>query len=112
MVIVFKTPKLSKECTKERLTVKSYGAERAKLLKRRLSELAAANILEDLRPLHQARCHELKGNRKGQLSVDLDGPYRLIFEPAHNPVPKKPDGGLDWKKVTEIRILGVEDTHE
>lgn len=43
--------------------------------------------------------------------MDLDGPYRLIFEPADDPVPTKDDGGLDWSRVTTIRALGVEDTH-
>ncbi|WP_229548556.1 hypothetical protein [Nostoc sp. CHAB 5836] len=50
-------------------------------------------------------------NRAGQLSLDLDGPYRLIFEPADQPIPLKPDGGLDWDKVTAVEILGVENTH-
>jgi proteic killer suppression protein len=54
----------------------------------------------------------LTGNRARQLSLDLDHPYRLIFEPAHNPIPRKDDGGLDWSKVTAIIIIGVEDTHE
>ena len=58
------------------------------------------------------RCHELTGNRKGQLSVDLDGPYRLIFKTAHNPLPRKEDGGLDWERVTAIVVLGVDNTHE
>ena len=57
------------------------------------------------------RCHELTGDRKGTLSIDLDGPYRLIFEPAENPPPVKTDGGLAWELVTAIRILEVEDTH-
>jgi proteic killer suppression protein len=52
-----------------------------------------------------------QGKRKGQLSVDLDHPYRLIFVVNHDPVPVLPDGGLDWSKVTAIKILGVEDTH-
>ncbi len=91
--------------------LKRFGTKRTKLLKRRLSELAAAAVLEDLRNLPQARCHELKGWHKGYLSVDLDHPYRLIFEPANNPIPKKSDGGLDWTKINEIRIIGVEDTH-
>jgi proteic killer suppression protein len=69
-------------------------------------------VLEDLRDLPQARCHELHGKRKGQLSVDLDGPYRLVFKPANDPLPKKSDGGLDWTRVTAIMIIGVEDTHE
>ena len=112
MVIIFKTTKLKKECNNENLLVKRFGARRANLLKRRLNELQAALSLDVLRSLPQARCHELKGNRKGQVSVDLDHPYRLIFEPADNPLPKKPDGGLDWNKVTKVRIIGVEDTHE
>lgn len=111
MVILFKTAKLEKECNNENLLVKRFGALRAKLLKRRLNELQAATSLDVLRSLPQSRGHELKGNRKGQLSVDLDHPYRLIFEPADNPIPKKSDGGLDWNKVTKVRIIGVEDTH-
>ncbi|MGA2602191.1 MAG: hypothetical protein ABSH09_34935 [Bryobacteraceae bacterium] len=58
------------------------------------------------------RCHELKGDRDGQLSIDLDGPYRLLFAPAHNPPPKKPDGGLDWKQVTAVVLAGLVNTHE
>lgn len=92
--------------------VRRFGANRARLLKRRLTELAAATALQDLRNLSQARCHELKGSLRGYLSVDLDYPYRLVFKPSNNPLPKKPDGGLDWTKVTEIKIIGVEDTHE
>lgn len=42
----------------------------------------------------------------------LDHPYRLIFESADEPIPTKSDGGIDWTKVTAVRILGVEDTHE
>jgi proteic killer suppression protein len=55
--------------------------------------------------------HELKGNRKGQLSLDLDHPYRLIFIPDHDPVPSTEDGGMDWGRVTAVKILGIEDTH-
>ena len=112
MNILFKTTKLKKECNDEKLLVRRYGARRAKLIQRRLYDLQAANSLEVLRSLPQARCHELKDNRKGQLSVDLDHPYRLVFEPYENPIPRKEDGGLDWSKVTAIIIHGVEDTHE
>ena len=58
-----------------------------------------------------ARCHALTGNRSGQLSVDLEHPYRLLFIPAHDPVPTRADGGLDWRLVTEIEILEIVDTH-
>lgn len=58
------------------------------------------------------RCHELKGNRKNQLSLDLEHPYRLIFEPTHPDVNRKIDDGLDWSLINTIEIIGVEDTHD
>lgn len=68
-------------------------------------------VLSDIRNLPGPRCHELTGDREGQLSVDLDHPYRLLFEPADDPIPIKPDMGLDWTRVTAVRILEVTDTH-
>ena len=61
-----------------------------------------------------ARCHELTGGKRGQqcqLSVDLKYPYRLIFVPDHDPIPRKPDEGLDWEQVDTIKILEVGNTH-
>lgn len=78
---------------------------------RRLDDLKAADDLNVLSTL-PGRCHELKGDRHGQLSLDLDGPWRLIFLPADQPPALKPDGGMDWKNVRTIEILGIEDTHE
>jgi plasmid maintenance system killer protein len=112
MDIIFKMKRLQKKCNDQTLLVKHYGPRRARLIRRRLDQLGAAGTLEVMRSLPQARCHELKGDRAGELSVDLDHPYRLIFRPASDPVPTKPDGGLDWAKVSSITILGVEDTHE
>jgi proteic killer suppression protein len=112
MIILFASTKLQKECNDARLLVKKHGAVRAKLIQKRLSELLAATVLNDLRNLPQARCHELHGDRKGELTVDVDHPYRLLFEIADDPIPAKPDGGLDWTKAVSVRILGIEDTHE
>ncbi len=91
---------------------RKHGEQRAKLLRRRLDELHAATNLEQLRPLPGPRCHELRGNRKGQLSVDLDHPYRLIFVPDHSPPPERDDGGLNWVQITKVLIIGVVDTHD
>jgi proteic killer suppression protein len=78
-----------------------------------LAQLWAAPTLEIFAPPYSPphRCHELTGNLKGQLSVDLDHPYRLLFVPDHEPVPQRPEGGLDWQAVTAIKIKGVKDTH-
>ena len=114
MDISFKSTKLEKELNEGKRLQKIHGDPRAKKIRLRLTELRAASCLDDLGPPRSgpSKCHELTGERKGQLSVDLDHPYRLIFIPNHSPMPKKPDGGLDWKQVTAVTITGIEDTHE
>lgn len=111
MDILFGSSKLQEECNSDKLLRKRHPLQRAKLIRRRLDDLQAASCLQTMRNL-AGRCHELREDRKGQLTVDLDGPYRLVFEPADDPLPAKPDGGLDWARVTTIRILDVENTHE
>lgn len=110
MEISFKKAKLKKQCNDDREAKKQFGTVMAKKLKRRMDDLKAAPTLEEMRNL-PGRCHELKGDRDGQLSLDLEGQWRLIFEPAE-PYSSKDDGGLDWKTVLNIKVLGVEDTHE
>jgi plasmid maintenance system killer protein len=111
MDIWFSSEKLSKQCNDSRLLVREMGADRAKRIRRRLDDLKAAPCLEDMRNL-PGRLHELTKNCAGQLSLDLDHPYRLLFIPKHDPVPKKPDGGMNWSEVTAIEIIGIVDTHE
>ncbi|MDH3723623.1 MAG: killer suppression protein [Desulfobacteraceae bacterium] len=80
-------------------------------LQQRLMELKAAPFLDDISKVPPPRCHPLSGDRDGQLSVDLEHPYRLLFIPANDPIPLTQDGGLDWTKVTEIEIVEITDTH-
>jgi proteic killer suppression protein len=110
MDIMFISRKLEKEFNTHRKLVRSYGPKRAKLIERRMNALRAADSLDDMRLL-PGRCHELRENRSGQLAVSLDGPYRLVFEPANDPIPTLPDGGLDWSRVTAVRILEVVNYH-
>jgi proteic killer suppression protein len=111
MEILFPTDDDPQDWNESKRVVRRHNAQRAKLIHRRLDDLKAARTLEVMRNL-PGRCHELKGDRAGQLSIDLDGPYRLLFAPANNPVPRKPDGGLDWTQVTAVLIVGVGNTHE
>lgn len=111
MEVFFRTTKLEKTCNSEREMHKTYGTHRAKKLKQRLMELRAADHLAQIPRVPPQRCHELTANRKGQLSVELDQPYRLIFIPANDPVPRKDDGGLKWEAVTQIEILEIVDYH-
>lgn len=111
MDIIFKQKKLEKLCNNHTNLVRKYGDHRAKRIRQRLDEFSAAANLAEIGTLPAPRCHELTGNHKGKLSVDLDHPYRLLFVPANDPIPHKDDGGLDWTGVTAIEIIGVEDTH-
>ena len=111
MRIFFKTKKLQKICSESAEARKQLGAKGGRKLQQRMMELKAADNLADISRLPPARCHELTGNRAGQLSVDLEHPYRLLFVVGNNPLPERKSGGLDWEGVTEIQIIGIEDTH-
>jgi len=109
--ISFATRKLAKELADEKTIVRNYGPDNGRRICQRLAQLMAADNLQTLRLLPQTRAHELTGDRAGQISVDVKHPYRLLLVPAHDETPRKPDGGLDWARVTKLRILGIEDTH-
>ena len=111
MVIYFKTKKLQKICSNTNESIKKLGPKMARKLQQRLMELKAASCLADISKVPSPRCHPLSGDRDGQLSVDLEHPYRLLFVPANDPISVKQDGGLDWARVTEIEIVEIGDTH-
>lgn len=111
MIIFFKTKKLQKLCSNGSVAIKDLGAKCGNKLKQRMMELSAAETLAVISRVPPARCHELTGNLKGQLSVDLEHPYRLLFIPAHDPIPERKEGGLDWASVSEIEIVAIIDTH-
>ncbi len=112
MIILFVSSKLDKEFSDDRKLKRQRGDQQAKLIRQRLSELRAANTLADLWKVPAARCHELKENLKGCISLDLDGPYRLIVQPFGDGIQYRDDGGLVHTSVTTVIIEGVVNTHE
>jgi plasmid maintenance system killer protein len=110
MDLSFANRKLQKECEWTSALTRAHGKAGARKLMARLADLAAAASLEEMRQL-PGRCHELSGDRKGQLAIDLTGGKRLVFEPAADPPPQKEDGGLDWEAVDAIRIIEIIDYH-
>ena len=111
MELLFKSRKLEKACSNERESIRTWGAERSRVVRRRLAELAAAEHLGVISTLPPARLHPLSGDRDGEFAVDVKHPYRLILEPHGDDLPRLADGGLDKSKITAVRILGVEDYH-
>ncbi len=90
---------------------KELGAGNAKRLKQRMMELQAAISLEEISHLPPTKLHELSGDRASQFSMNLNQPFRLIFKPNHDPIPKLDDGGIDRTKVVSIKIVEIVDYH-
>lgn len=111
MDVSFESAKLQRLCSSDQARQRTFGAERAKKLRLRLNQMAAAASLAELMTLPGARCHELKGDRDEQFSVDLDGPYRLIFEVDMERTPRRPDGGIDVEAVNAVVVVEITDTH-
>lgn len=109
MEIRFKDGKIRELCEKQAVAIKKLGADCARKLQARLTELEAASRVTDL---VAGRPHALKGDRKGQYALDLAGGLRLVFAPAQQPLPTKDDGSTDWSRVTNICIEFLGDYHD
>jgi toxin HigB-1 len=109
MEIIFADDKLQDLCEQEKIAQKKLGQPCARKLRVRLVNLLAAEVVTDL---VAGRPHPLKGDRLGQFALDLEGGRRLVFEPAHEPIPMNEDGGIDWSQVTEVKIVFVGDYHD
>lgn len=95
----------------ERELQRTYGPDNGRRIALRLLNIRdAANLLE-LSKLPQTRLHELSADRDEQLSVDIKHPYRLILVCDHEETPRKPDGGLDWARITKVQVVELTDTH-
>jgi len=109
MRVFFATPRLRDICASDKAMVRAYGATRARRLQVRLQHLRVAETLAELRELG-GRPHELTGDRKGSIAVDLDGPCRLIMRPldAEDSVVDPP---IDWTVIRAVVIDDVVDYH-
>jgi hypothetical protein len=62
---------------------------------------------------HAAACtlSPITGELDELFAVDISGNERLVFEIAHDPMPRTADQGIDKARVTEIIVLRIEDYH-
>lgn len=111
MELEFANRKLRKRLEEEKQLQKTYG-QLAKPLRLRIALLRQAECLADVPRVPPPRCHQLKEDRQGQFAVVLKDQWRLVFEPANEPLPKLDDGTLDLKNITRVRLLEVVDYHK
>ncbi len=110
MNIDFKNNRIRKALSDAREIQKAFG-NMAKKVSQRMEQLRAAPTLADMQTYQAARCHELKGERKGEWAVDISVNHRMIFEINQHPVPVNKDGSVNTSKVTDIMIIETTDYH-
>lgn len=107
--VEYKDASLQALCLQKRKAQKALGGDCARKLRARLADLfAVSNPTE----LVAGRPHPLKGNREGWFSVSLNKKVRLCFEPAEQPWPRMPDGGIAWAAVDRVVVVWVGDYHD
>jgi proteic killer suppression protein len=106
--ILFRDKKIRALCEQRTVAEKKLGTDCARKLRTRLSDLEAASRVSELTA---GNPHPLKGDRIGQYALDLAGGWRLVFSPADDPCPTRPDGGVEWSLVTLVRIEYIGDYH-
>ena len=79
MEIEFKNKKIEKICTDYGFAMRKIGKRSAEILRQRIIQIRNSVSAEYMIEKQIGRCHELKGDRKGQYAVDLEHPYRLVF---------------------------------
>ena len=111
MEVSFANSRLDRLFHSESDLVRTYGSRRAQSMLARLAALRQRPTLSQVPTTPPLRRHQLTGNRAEQYAVDIDRQFRLVFEPDHNPVPRRPDRGIDIDRVTAIVITEVIDYH-
>ena len=111
MEISFANRRLERAFNSEKELIRRFGVPMARKIQVRMAVLRGANNLGLVPRERPTRRHLLSQDRDEEFAVDLDHPYRLVFVPDHNPVPRLEDGGIDVSNVTAIRIQEVVDYH-
>jgi len=102
--------KLQRASLKERDGRRRLGADRWPAFKRRLRALEVAESLSDVMQA-PGKFHPYRADKAGEWGTSLSPNWRLVFEPADDPLPRLPDGGVDVANIRRVRILRVEDYH-
>jgi proteic killer suppression protein len=111
MDVAFTRQKLGKTFNTEKALRREFGDRMARVIATRMAVLKNARTLSLVPVTKPERRHQLGEDRDEQYAVDLVHPYRLVFELNHEPVPRKPDGGIDTEQITAITIIEVTDYH-
>ena len=106
--LAFDTKSLRDLCEKEEKARRELGPDVAQKLKHRLADLRAA---ESVKELVAGRPRETESVNPGCFVIDLADGSRLAFCANHRKAPLLTSGGVDWGRVSRIKILRIEDAY-
>jgi hypothetical protein len=107
--LAFNTKPLRTLCESEFQAKSDLGERVAEILKHRLADLRAATSTKDLiagRPL------ELDGADRQLMAIDLCDNHRIVFCANHTRNPTNETDDLDWPRISRIKILRIERSHD
>jgi proteic killer suppression protein len=108
VIIAFSTKKLRSLCEFQTKAEREYGLEVAKQLRARLADLREA---ETVLELPAGRPREIDGAPHKNYALDLADGYWLVLSVNHGKVPVLKTGGVDWARVSRIKIQKIEVCH-
>lgn len=103
MELAFESRELREICESEAEASQHFGDAVAEMLRHRLADLDAAGSPEEL-----VAGRPRVGEEAETMVVDLCDGHRIVFTPNHIKNPTQPAGGVDWPRVSRIRILRIE----
>jgi len=106
--LAFAKKSLRQLCESEAKAKRDLGVRMAEKLTRRLADLRAATCVKDL---VAGRPRELDGARHRHIAVELCNGARIVFCANHNAIPMLESGGVDWSRVSRVKILRIESDH-
>lgn len=109
MELAFAKKSLRQLCENQAEAKRNLGIGMADKLRRRMADLRAATCVKDL---VAGRPSEFEDARRQQFSVDLCEGSRIVFCANHNTIPLLKSGGVDWSRVSRVKILRIESGHD
>ena len=101
MNLTYKSNRLEKSLTDDKITLKVYG-ERAKKVIQRYREVKSSLTLGDLGKIPSTDLHPLQGNRGSQWSIAIINNWKMCVEIEDDPLPMLEAGGIDLYQITSI----------
>lgn len=108
MELLFASETLQRACTEECESDRLWGADCARVVRRRLAQLAAAESLAVFATITPAKLRALPPPHDSGFAVDVLPPLCLILEPCHDGALPSPTGSVDKAMITAVRILAVD----